>query len=135
MKLFTLRRLVLSLLLAVAAGSLVYAFVSSNDEEVAELPTGIVRVFPDDGEVALRQDAIGMDLAFGYEGALQLDRTELPADQVAHIEGINRYSYTPGQGTETGALAEGRHCATAVYWHQSETRDDARTFTWCFTAH
>ena len=129
------RRLVTGGLLALAAGLLFIAFATSEDEPVPPArDRAIRRVFPDDGTVAIRQDSIGIELAFGYSGVLQIDRTEIPDDQLNRIAGINRLSFTPGEGKEITALSPGRHCATALFWPTGETRDDARRYSWCFTA-
>jgi hypothetical protein len=134
-KLLTARRAVISLLLAGCLAMLVYAFTISKDEAVpAVRDSAIVRVFPDDGDINLRQDAIGVELAFGYTGSIRLDRVEIPDDQLDTIPGINRISYTPGAGKEIPALSPGRHCATATFWRDSESRERGRTYTWCFTA-
>jgi hypothetical protein len=129
------RRLLTGLLLAVAAGLVFFAFSTSEDEAVpAARDSAIRRVFPDDGTVSIRQDQIGIELAFGYTGVLQIDRTEIPDDQVDRIAGINRLSFTPGAGKEITALSPGRHCATALFWPSGRSRDDARRHSWCFTA-
>lgn len=129
------RRVVTGGLLVVALGILVFAFASSEDEVLPPVRDKAVhRVFPDDGTVAVRQDSIGVELAFGYSGVLQIDQTEIPDDQLARIEGINRLSFTPGDGKEITSLAPGRHCAVAYFWPSDQSRKDARTYSWCFTA-
>lgn len=136
-RLVTPRRLLITALLAVAAAGVAFAFTSSRDEVVPARRAGIVRVFPADGTLSLRQDAVGVELAFGYSGVLRLDRVELPDDQLArlNIGQGTRISYTPGEGTETGALSEGRHCASVTFWRTSEGPDTAGPpYTWCFTA-
>ena len=138
-RLVTGRRLLISLLLAVAAGGLVFAFVTSPDQSAIEADRhpALVRLFPRDGDVNLRQDTVGVELAFGYTAALRLNQVEIPDDQVSRIDvgSGTRFSYTPGPGTETGALDAGRHCATVIFWPTNETRQQAgRSHTWCFTA-
>ena len=129
------RRLVTGALLAFAAWLLVFSFATSEDEPVPDARDRTIRrVFPDDGTVAIRQDAIGVELAFGYSAVLQIDRTEIPDDQIDQISGINRLSFTPGEGKEITALSPGRHCATTLYWPSGRSREDARRYSWCFTA-
>lgn len=131
----TPRRLVIWALLATSFAGVVYAFTTSRDEEPLRVrDEAVVRVFPREGDINVRQDAIGVELAFGYTGVIQVDRVEIPEDQLDRIAGINRISYVPGPGKETGPLAPGRHCATTVFWRQSETREQGRTYTWCFTS-
>ena len=135
-RLLTRRRVVITLLLAVAAGALVVSFQSHEEESdaIEVRDTAVSRVFPRPGDINVRQDAVGYELVFGYTGVLQIDRVEIPEDQTDRIGGINRVSFTPGAAKEFEALAAGRHCATAVFWRESETRESGRTYTWCFNA-
>ena len=134
--LLTPRRVVITLLLVVAAGALVVGFQSHREESSGiEVRDGaLTRVFPTPGALNVRQDALGYELAFGWSGVLKVDRVEIPEDQIDHIAGINRVSFTPGAAKEIEALPAGRHCATAVYWRDSDGRDLSRSYTWCFTA-
>jgi hypothetical protein len=125
----------LGLALAVAAVAMYLAFTTGRDETAPEVRRGgVLRVFPQPDTVALRQDAIGVDLAFGYRAALTLDRRPIPDDQLDIVEGINRVSFTPGTGKEIEQLDEGRHCATVEYFVPAEVSGDRDTYTWCFSA-
>jgi hypothetical protein len=130
-----LRPLIVTALLGLA-GFLLYVGVEAQGEEEPEVRRpGLVRVFPDPGAVALRQDAIGGELAFGYSGRLSIDRHDIPDDQIDTIAGINRLSFSPGVGKEISSLDEGRHCASLLFWLTAEGEGAAdRPFTWCFTA-
>ena len=125
----------LAVALVVAAVSMYLAFTTGRDETAPDVRRGgVLRVFPQPDTVALRQDAIGADLAFGYRAALTLDRRPIPDDQLDIVEGINRVSFTPGAGKEIEQLDEGRHCATLEYFVAAEENGDRDTHTWCFTA-
>lgn len=130
----TARRILISFLLAGAVVGFFYAFTSSVDESQPEPPTAVKLVFPVPNDLQLRQDAIGYELADGYAGALRIDDTEIPDDQLDIISGINRISYAPAPDKETGELEPGRHCAVARYWPDDEPEDD-ETFRWCFNVH
>lgn len=130
-----LRPVVVSLLLAFAAFLLYVGAQSQAEQEPPIRRAGLTRVFPAPGAVALRQDAFGAELGFGYEGRLTIDRRPIPDDQLDRIAGINRLSYTPGPGKEIETLDEGRHCVSLVYWRASEGEEKAgEPFVWCFTA-
>lgn len=121
--------------LGVAAFLLVIGGQSRTEERVPVRRVGLVRVFPEPGTVAVRQGSVGAELSFGYEGRLSIDATVIPDDQLDIIPGINRLSFTPGEGKEIAALAEGRHCASVTFWTTDAGPDSAGTpFTWCFTA-
>ena len=125
---------VVTVLVVGAITALVYAFQSSQDEtEERVRPAAIVRVFPVEDAFSLRQDAIGFELACGYDGVLLVDGGEVPLDQLQRQPGINRFSWTPGVG-DAPPLAAGPHTATAVYWRATEGRDESRRYTWRFTA-
>jgi hypothetical protein len=130
-----LRPLVVCALLGLAAFLLYVGVDAQAEEEVPVRRAGIVRVFPEAGTVALRQDAFGAELDFGYEGRLTIDRRDIPDDQLDVIPGINRLSFAPGAGKEIESLDEGRHCISLTYWRASDGEEGAgRPYTWCFTA-
>jgi hypothetical protein len=95
----------------------------------------IEALIPGPGELALRQAEIGVDMAPGWLAALQVDGAEIPEDQLTVTEELGRFLYRPGSGTETGALAPGRHTVTVVYWPDTATRESsAKTYSWSFIA-
>lgn len=132
----------LILALVVAGGMLYLAGTTGRDEEAPVRRGAILRVFPQPNTVALRQDAIGADLAFGYTAVISIDNRRIPEDQVDIVQGINRWSFTPGDGKEFERLAEGRHCASIEYigpppsgaTTTSVVSSSGRTYSWCFTA-
>ncbi len=134
-RVLNLRSLLITLVLGAVLFLFVVAFSQSEDERVPQLPKEVVRVFPADGDVNLRQDRIGIQLAQGYTGTLRLDRVEIPADQLQPITGFAGFSYTPGdEALGTPSLSEGRHCATARFWRATEAPETGIEYTWCFTA-
>jgi len=135
---FTLRRLVLSLILAAAVVTLAVGFSmhTDNDDEVAVSDAAVEAVIPASGDLDLRQARIGVDLAPGYTGILQVDGVEIPEDQLERVEALNQVFFTPREGTETGQLFPGRHQATAVFWPAGQTREAAsRSVNWTFSVH
>ena len=127
----------MGLALVVAAFTLYLAFDRGRTDEPVVRQGAVVRVFPQPDAVALRQDAIGVELAFGYRASLQIDGRPIPDDQLDTVEGINRVSFTPGEGKEIEQLEAGRHCATVRYFAATSAtpgagEDDAQPFTWCF---
>lgn len=130
------RAVILSLLVAVAVVGIGYAFTLNEEGGQPVLKdSAVARVFPEPGDQALRQDTIYVELAIPYTGVLRVDDVEVPEDQLQRVQigNATRVSYTPGPGTETGALRAGRHRVTAIFWEVTKTRDDARTFAWNFT--
>ena len=108
---------------------------AQTDEEPEVRRAGIVRVFPSPGVVALRQDAIGAELDFGYSGRLQVDKRDIPDDQIDAIAGINRLSFTPGPGKEIESLDEGQHVVTLIFWRTADgDGEDSERYSWRFTA-
>ena len=79
----TVRKVVISVLLAVALVGFGYAFSSGRDtSEVVINDAAVDRVEPTPGALALRQARIGVDLKPGYTAQLKVDSTLIPDDQV-----------------------------------------------------
>lgn len=121
------------------AGVLLFTTFQGDQPGDQVVRGAVLDVFPERGTVALRQGAIGVDLAFGYTATLSIDSVSIPDDQLDTLAGINRVSFSPGPGKEIESLAEGRHCATVTYSATDAAEASARgsnmqPFTWCFTA-
>ena len=130
------RAIVLSVLVAAAIVGIGYAFTLNEEGGQPVLKDSAVsHVFPEPGDQVPRQDTIYVELVVPYTGVLRIDETEIPEDQLVRLQIGNstRVAYTPGPGTETGALRPGRHSATAIFWEAEKTREQARTFSWNFT--
>lgn len=136
-RVFTLRRLVISFLLASSVVGIVYAFISSEDQQAPKvLKSAVLRVYPPEGAFQLRQEIIGVQLDQPYTGVLLIDGVEIPLDQLRYVDGTNEITYTPGEGTETGLLEPGTHRATVVFWPKRESRETAPDrYSWTFKVH
>jgi hypothetical protein len=124
------------LLLGLSAAGLFYAFTRPTDNQQPALRDVAVRhVEPAPGDRVLRQTDVAIDLAAGYTAVLYIDDRRLPEDQLDRIVGLNRVSFTPGEGKDITELSAGHHCAKAELWQI--TIDDAphRFYSWCFDAH
>jgi hypothetical protein len=132
----TVRRVVISLLLAGSVAGLFYAFTRPTDKQQPAIRDVAVRhVEPAPGDLVLRQTEIAVDLAAGYTGVLSIDGNRLPEDQVDHIAGLNRISFTPGEGKDLSKLSPGRHCAKVELWQTTIENALHRPYTWCFEVH
>lgn len=133
---FTPRRIVISLLLAASVVGIVVAFTMHEETEPLRLTHEAVEVVsPEPGEQVLRQTTVFVELKADYTlDALQIDGRAVGGDDLEHIEGLNRWSFTPGDGKSIEEHDEGRNCATAEF-HRVGTTDAPQTFTWCFSLH
>ena len=130
------RNIIMSVLVAMAVVGIGYAFSQNEGSGQPVIKDSAVsRIFPEPGDQVLRQDTIFVELHVPYTGVLRIDETEIPEDQLQRIQVGNttRVAYTPGPGTETGALRPGRHSATAIFWEETKSRREARTFGWNFS--
>ena len=127
-------RVVVSVLLAVAAAAMYIAFISAKEpEKDITNSLNVVAVRPDISTTGVsRQARIFAKLKPGFIGSLVVNGVEIPADQVDHLEGSNTVGFNPGPGTATGALKPGQNCALVFYWHPEESRATAQTFKWCW---
>lgn len=130
----TPRRLVTTALLLLALVLVVVGFQSVRDQRTATCGGAtVVKLFPCPGDTDLRQNRIGVSLVQGFQADLYVDGTPIPKDQVT-IEGSDYY-FTPGPGTETGALAPGRHTARVVYYRDLQDPSQGQEYSWSFATH
>jgi hypothetical protein len=134
--LLTARRVVVSLLLAAAVFGVVWAFTMHEETEPIRLTHVAVKVVsPAPGEQVPRQATVFVELKPGYTlNALQVQGRAIGGDDLEHIAGLNRWSFTPGDGMSIEELDEGRNCAVAEF-HRNDASSKADTFTWCFSLH
>ena len=138
----TPRRIVITVLLAVAFGGFFYAFNQpTNNQQPAIKDVAVKRVMPAPGDRVLHQSEVAVDLDTAYTGVLvsigpRSAPVPIPEDQQVHtLVGLNRVSFTPGPGKELTRLPEGHICAVVEFWETTQSRDHSRTYTWCFESH
>ena len=149
--LFIPRRIVISLVLSVAVAMIIVGFLEAGGPEPPQArPAEILRVFPGEKDpIGLSQQPVGYQLADEFTGELRIDGRDIPLDQLERTDpvggdqapaarglaGLNQVQFTPGQGKEFSRFQPGSHSAVAFYWKRlGETRDDARSYQWSFTA-
>lgn len=131
--LFTLRRVVMSVLLAVAVAGMYVAFTEHDDTPNPRLRPAAVRVVsPLPDSIQLRQTEIFAELEGTFTGTLAVNDVIIPDDQLDVIEGLNRFSFTPGAGKEIEQLPAGRTCASITYRRKLAPDDVPGSFRWCF---
>ena len=133
----TRRRVVITALLLFAVGLLLWATTQDADQSLepreGRIDSAVERVVPGDGDAALRQGAIGIDLEPGWSAVLAVDGREIPEDQLRRNDPLNEVFFTPGEGQEIEELDPGPHRASALIWRTaSETRNEGRTVNWEF---
>src|SRR3954469_183417 len=135
----TVRKVVISLLLALAVAGFGFAFASGRDpQKPTQIDPAVERTEPEPGALALRQSRIGVDILPGFTAELSIDGVIIPDDQIEKVRGLDQYWSTPGPGTETGQLAPGRHCAAVKLTKVGENGAPPETGTakaWCFSLH
>lgn len=131
-------RILVVVAMAVAVGALVLGLQATNtDGEPTVLVNGrpgvVEHVYPRNGAEVLRQVEIGIDLAGGYEGALALNGTPIPTDELRLVPEQNQVFFAPGEGRTFRTLPSGTSCVTATVWKSSEGRSaNDLTYQWCF---
>jgi len=132
----TRRRVVITALLLFAVGLLFWAAQFTGDPDppaAGVIDSAVEQVVPGNGDAALRQGQIGIDLEPGWTAVLEVDGTEIPEDQLRRNDPLNQVFFTPGEGQEIEELDPGPHLARALIWRtDSQTRDDGRTVNWRF---
>ncbi len=114
----------------------IFAVLSTkNDTATADLPPGILELFPPRDLVIRAQEQIGVKLDPEMTGELVLDDIPLPLDEY-EVQGldIGRIFWKPGINKTFAELEPGPHRITLRYWPKQEGSggDNERTFTWTF---
>ena len=133
------RRIVIGLALLVALAILVYGGTQKADAPLAasSLDPAVEFLTPVQDSVGnLRQAEIGIDLAPGWTGDLQINGHDIPEDQLRRNEPLGQLFFQPGAGKEISNLPPGRVTATAIIWRplagQSRT-EGSHGVTWSFS--
>ncbi len=129
------RRIVMTLILAVAVGGFVFVFSEPKQQLTPDRPPEVEAVYPDGGNLDLRQATIVADLAPGYTGYLLLDGVEVPRDDVQFVDALNTLTLRPQPGSDYEVLRPGPHCVTAVYRRIGEPESESSNYRWCFRLH
>jgi len=140
------RRVILAIMVVAAVSIGIYvvteAKTGANNTSIAK-PASIERLIPASGDEVLRQTAVGVDLALGYDAYLIINGVEIknlatnPDD-----DGLQRtlgpdgftITYTPGPGRRVPALDTDVNSATAMVWRQADGPDFAVPTYWTFNA-
>ncbi len=110
----------------------------SDDISVVDNPA-VDALFPNRGDEVLQQHRVGIDLAPEYQ-LVQLTispdaRCASPVDvtdHTRHVEGLQQYIYTPGEGRPIETLAADFNCAVAIF-EEIARPGDLEEIEWAFT--
>jgi hypothetical protein len=125
-----LRPLIITALLAIAIGGIVYAF-SSGPRPPQQNANAIVRVTPPADDLVLRQTPVGVTLAAGYTGNLFVDGAQVPEDELDRQPVLYQITLKPRPGSQFD-LGPGRHCASVTYWPLASPAETRPSPPWCF---
>ncbi len=129
--------------------ALVLSTQGSEDIRVEGNPA-IEALIPEENSEVLRQSAVGIDLAPGYNAELTINDVPIPPDQINVLRSeenprqsagtggsfgstLNRFVFQPLEGRAVQELLGGRNCVVAEYWPLSDPSARNR-IKWCFTA-
>jgi hypothetical protein len=119
--------------LLLAANIWIIAGVAQRTNKEPVLPIAIEELIPKPGDLVSPQSTIGVNLNNTLSGALELDGTVIPLDQltVQPTEGI--ITFSPGPGKDLTALPQGQHTITVLYWPRTSTQEQGSTsYSWTF---
>lgn len=125
-----MRRFVLTLLVLLALAGIVVAGQrtvrngGADDITISGGDDAVEALIPGRDAETLSQTEIGIDLADGWTGTLQLNGEEVDAQRV---DALNQLLYRP-----PGGLDSGRNCVIASIYQSSESPESARDVSWCF---
>jgi hypothetical protein len=132
-----LRRVVVSLLLLLAAGMVWYSASIKGEPESATLTDAAVeQLIPaNDTPTALRQAEIGIVLVPGWDADLVINGIDIPEDEERQNGPPNQVSFSPGKGKVIESLPPGVVQVTAVIWRpvDGQTHEvGSRAVRWTF---
>jgi hypothetical protein len=130
------RRLLILLVAVLAVAALVVAaqLAQTGDDGAGTAVSGedVERLIPGPGSEILAQEAVGIDLATGYDAVLVLNGVEIPEDQLNRRNGLNEILYRPPEEGAAVDYEAGENCLVALVWALDESRSEARPVSWCF---
>ena len=122
-------------------GLVVAALVGSDDQDADQTVTSspaVDRVIPNPGDEVLQQQTVAVVLDARYRLS---SLTIFPGEQatagidvtaeVDHIEGLNRFEFSPGDGRLIDALSPDTNCALARFVLIARP-EESDTVRWCF---
>jgi hypothetical protein len=138
--LITVRRVVISVIVAGAVAALVFGFSLSRSPAKAPVYTdpAVAELVPKPGDHILRQDRVGATLKPNFTLAQDnspgfvVDQTGIPQDEIEVIPGLNQYFFTPGSGKELSQLPSGRVCVALHIKSLGAPDSQSHSFNWCF---
>ena len=148
-----LKRIVGPALITLGVVMVIFALIISNpgSEDIRiEGNPAIEALIPEENSEVLRQAAVGIDLASGYDAELTINDIPIPRDQINVLRSeedpresagtggsfgstLNRFVFQPLDGRAVPELLGGRNCVVAEYWPLSDPSSRKR-IEWCFTA-
>lgn len=127
------RRLIIALLLGVAALAAVgLTRLSSGDSQ--PVSSIIESITPGNGDSALQQGQLTVDLLTGWDGSLTIDGKAIPDSQVTKVREQGKLTFQPGAGKVLEYFPAGQNCVTLKYWQLATGPEQSFTKAWCFTA-
>jgi hypothetical protein len=80
-----------------------------------------------------QQSSVGIDLIPSWTGTLEVNGTEVPADELTVTDELGLIQFAPGPGRAVEQLQTGTNTVRAIVWPRSESRETAaETVTWTF---
>lgn len=130
----TRRRIVVTMIVAVALGAIVFAFSLHEEEKPLVYTHEAVRiVHPKPGDQVLRQTTIFVELKSGYDVRdIVIQGTAVQRDDLEVIPGLNRFGYTPGKGKVIEELEALRTCPKVEFVNTAVPGAALESFEWCF---
>ena len=140
----TARRIAMRVGVVALLGIIGYLFViSEGDNDPTPASGGAIegqvfaneaveRFVPPAGDLAVRQDQVGVDLKPGYEAELIINDKAVPKDELTINEPLYEFFYRPAEGKAIERFAPGSTCVTAVIRDRTQPDRGPQRVSWCF---
>lgn len=147
---FSVRRLVIAVLLVAAVALLVIGFGGTDGSGGDQRDAAVVALFPGEGDRVLSQSQVGAELQAGYDGRLTINGVAIPEEQMEGAlspeaesqlsseergRGVrpnnkNSVKFKPGPSKALARLDTGAVELVVRYWRVEDGEDNARRFSW-----
>jgi hypothetical protein len=122
-----------ALLVALSLVVVAYWLRTDDDSDLAVTSNDAIEdIIPQRSSEILSQDQVGIDLAPGYSGRLNLNGVAIPEEDTNITPALNLVVFRPGPDKVFEALDSGQNCVLATYWKTQLGDEESETINWCF---
>jgi hypothetical protein len=119
--------IVAGVLVLVVTAAIYGASQQENGPAAVQRPGAIVQLTPEEGQLALPQDMVGVQVRTDFTAQLTLNGHNIPQDQITGDPNLGEFYFQPGPNKEFRELPKGQNEAIVEWWPRTiSTAEQAR---------